>query len=322
MLPEAFGGLSSADRRGSKTDSNKATAGCTAAAAAAAAAADVNNNAKSTVTFERILDDDKPCPVINIPVFNKFNDIISENPVAGAETFKLILKCFWETVLGIHMESETRVSKPYQTNVRGFYGRVKLAFGVLEWGDNSKNLHAHGLATTNISPEICRLCAEFPFLANRIVSIMEASIRTDLPVGRLINEVGLKVRNEYFGPNPRPSCTAPPDPITNQKEYLNKVETAILYLQMHKHMKTCYTRKTGETGCRSGIHYGFVEESGVVRLIRLSDDSVFAYEHFDKETQSIVDSMSTIPGLATSLLNNVSKKPRVPFPTTDIRPIG
>jgi hypothetical protein len=319
MLPEVLGGVPSAGpRRGMTATKTPAAASAAAAAAAAAAATD----AGCEQTFETILEDEEKCPVISIPVLKNFNEVISANPVAAAETFRLILKCFWKTVLGINMESETRTSKPYQANVSGFYGRVKLAFGVLEWGDQSKNLHAHGLAATNLSPEICRLCAEFPFLANRIISIMEATIRTDLPIARLINEVTLKIKNQYRGPTPRPSCTSPPDPLKNKQQYLDKVEIAIIYLQMHKHMPTCYTRKTGETGCRSGILYVYVEKSGVRRLVLRSDDRVLAYENFDEQTKSVASSMSTIPGLALSMTETNSKNRPVLFPTADDRAIG
>jgi hypothetical protein len=110
----------------------------------------------------------------------------------------------------------------------------------------------------------------------------------------------------------------------NKIEYLDKVETAVVYLQMHKHMKTCYSRKTGETGCRSGIPYAYVDESGVVRLVLAADDVVMAYENFDMETpDSVAEPMSTIPGLASSLRQVNSKKNiRVPFPKADSRPIG
>ena len=220
-----------------------------------------------------------------IPIDNfSLTSRLVKNPVGVARGFEQAVNIIHEVLFGIRMSDTYKASQPYQKNAKGIFGRMSRLIAVQESNDNNvaKGLHIHGLGTAEPSSEICRLCADIPFLQRLIVEKLDSYFSCTLPPSVHLEDLKCRIRNSFFSPNPRLSQSNCPTLNTEEeKRAFNKRQfDGTRFVEIHRHVKTCHNGNSGEFGCRSGILYALVEKSGAVLVLFLIDKNVVPSSEF------------------------------------------
>jgi hypothetical protein len=191
--------------------------------------------------------------------------LIGSSPMAAAQYFILAIEAVWNGLYGIKMARQYKVTRPLARNNPGILGCTKGLVMVTEVNENKNfaGLHSHALVYGSLDPELLRIVASIPSFAKLVLDKMEAIYRQELPESVHVKDLIARIMNSWSPPDPRPSCSRAPNPVTETVAYFNKVYITYCFVQIHRHLMTCLNGKNGETGCRLGILYNLVSMSGV-----------------------------------------------------------
>ncbi len=102
---------------------------------------------------------------------------VADNPVACAQVYERTMDSVLKYLFGIEPSHKTRKSPPPMSARKcGLFGKMIAYFAVHE-GQESKRLHMHALAWTDISPSLIQRMLDQPEAMHRICQRIDSMVR-------------------------------------------------------------------------------------------------------------------------------------------------
>ena len=180
--------------------------------------------------------------------------LLSKNPVAAAQLYKLTVETIWIELLGIDPDYRSRATKHPCDRTKGIFGKVFGAYNSSEC-QARLSLHGHGLAWTYLRPDICQLAPYKEPILQAVKEVIASQIRAHLDpiyhlqaIGNLVTEPDKRPPQEE-----KPIFKVCPIPDGEEKEndYNHRLNLVMGTTCIHCHrIGTCRKGKFGARECR------------------------------------------------------------------------
>ena len=208
--------------------------------------------------FKNILDDSIDISEV------KLHYLLSKNPVAAAEIFKITLETIFEILFGIKPEHYNKVTIPNSSRNKGIFGNTRAAFTVTEI-QGRLSLHGHMTVWTSLSPSIIQRSIKCKKLLESVKDVIKSQIASTIPLNYHITSMSRQATTPEERPTDEPRRTYydSPSPDLNLAGFEDHVHRVVNSTSVHQHSPTCTKGPLGHIGCRLSYPYECTKGSGV-----------------------------------------------------------
>ncbi len=186
--------------------------------------------------------------------------LLASNPVAAAETFRLIVQALFTHVLGMPPSQNARKTVSLPERQHGISVTITGAFGCVETQDRG-SLHMHFVTFGSLTPTVLQQAGGIPFMLPSVTRLLERKQSTSLSsvthVRHLISDIN-------DGVHPRATLFTTHNPITEPTEFLHDVERTVDNCNIHKHSRSCCKKNC--VSCRHGRPAATISATCCVQL--------------------------------------------------------
>ena len=180
--------------------------------------------------FKNILDDSIDISEVNL------HYLLSKNPVAAAEIFKITLETIFEILFGIKPEHYNKVTIPNSSHNKGIFGNTRAAFTVTEI-QGRLSLHGHMTVWTSLSPSIIQRSIKCKKLLESVKDVIKSQIASTIPLNYHITSMSRQATTPEERPTDEPRRTYydSPSPDLNLAGFEDHVHRVVNSTSVHQH---------------------------------------------------------------------------------------
>lgn len=187
---------------------------------------------------------------IDITEFN-LHSLVTKNPVAAAQVFKMTTETIFDTLFGIKPEYMTKITVPNSSRSKGIFGSTIAAYTVTEV-QGRLSLHGHMTIWCNLSPEIIQQSIKCKKLIPTIKEVILSHIASSIPLKYHVTALSTQATpplNRCCQP-PRRTFFDSPIPNENIVNFHSHVHDVVGTTSVHQHSPTCVKGPRGHMECR------------------------------------------------------------------------
>ena len=194
---------------------------------------------------------DDRVPVMGLLRVRRDNNLVTKNPVAAAQIFKMTLETIFDTLFGIKPEYLSKVTVANGARNKGIFGKTVAAYTVTEV-QGRLSLHGHMTVWCQMSPKIIQQSIQNKKLVPSIKKIILSHIASSIPLQYHVTALSTQATSpkNRLCEQPRRTFFDAPDPLKNFVGFNSHVHNVVNSTSVHQHSSTCVKGPRGHIECR------------------------------------------------------------------------